>query len=515
MQVDPLEILRERESYRDWYLAERDPISRDRLRWQAQSFRHLVHLVPGETILEVAAGRGCFTRALAEMAKARNPIAAVVFNQDAVVLEEVSNCIEVIRAQSFPGALAHRKFTYVVMENILDRRTATFLLPRLFDLLEEGGQMVLFESNPWNMVFAVRNFILRRLRRPRKQRLVSRAELYELLSEIGFMRISARFTDFVYPPLSGGAVWILRNLSIVLENTPGVRSLAGRILIHAQKPPRESRRPNVSLYRHDSLKRAVSVVIPCHNEEANLGPLILGLRKYYDDYIQQFVLVDDNSTDGTRAEIARLASADSRVTPVFRSKPNGVGRALREGFAQATGRYILSMDCDFQHLLPDIEDMFDAAAEGSDAVFGSRFSRHSVLINYPFGKIVANRIFHLVIHLVLGCKRRDVTNNLKLLRTDIARRIVIREPDFAANAEIGLQLAMMGEHVCEVPISWIDRTFDMGQSNFRVLRSGGGYMRVLARMAMVKWFGRSLVKGLEYPGPSGTDRKPSLPDDVH
>jgi hypothetical protein len=44
---------------------------------------------------------------------------------------------------------------------------------------------------------------------------------------------------------------------------------------------------------------------------------------------------------------------------------------------------LLSMDCDFQHLLPEVRDLFDAAASGYDVVIGSRFSRLSVLLNYP------------------------------------------------------------------------------------------------------------------------------------
>ena len=151
----------------------------------------------------------------------------------------------------------------------------------------------------------------------------------------------------------------------------------------------------------------------------------------------------------------------------------------------------MSMDCDFQHLLPEMEDMFDAAAEGVDVVLGSRFSRHSVLINYPFGKMLANRSFHVLADLAIRLgSLRDITNNLRLMRGDLARRLVITEPWFAANAEIGLQLVLLGGSIREVPISWIDRTFDMGHSSFKVLEFGAGYARVLWRFARTTRFGR-------------------------
>ena len=222
----------------------------------------------------------------------------------------------------------------------------------------------------------------------------------------------------------------------------------------------------------------------------NIPPLIDGLLCHYGDYVHEIVLVDDNSRDGTGALIDRLATGDDRIIVVHRTPPNGPGLALRDGYAAASGRWVMSMDCDFQHLLPEMEDMFDAAAAGADVVFGSRFSRRSVLINYPFGKIVANRAFHVLANLAIRLGGlRDVTNNLRLMRSELAKQLVINEPWFAANAEIGLQLALLGGAVREVPISWINRTFDMGQSSFQVLKSGAGYARVLWRFARTTRFG--------------------------
>ena len=124
--------------------------------------------------------------------------------------------------------------------------------------------------------------------------------------------------------------------------------------------------------------------------------MVSRLCNLYGEYIHEIVLVDDNSKDSTREVIGALADADPRIKPVYRTPPNGVGRAIADGLRVATGDYILSLDCDFQHLLPEVRDMFDAAAEGYDVVVGSRFSRHSVLLNYPWLKIIANRAFHVV-----------------------------------------------------------------------------------------------------------------------
>jgi glycosyltransferase involved in cell wall biosynthesis len=249
-----------------------------------------------------------------------------------------------------------------------------------------------------------------------------------------------------------------------------------------------------SLFEHESLRGAVSVVVPCRNEEMNVGPLIRRLIELYGEYLHEIIPVDDGSGDDTATVMRRLAEADPRVRPIYRQPPHGVGLAIRDGFQAVTGRWVLSMDCDFQHLLPEMRDLFDAAAEGCDVVVGSRFSRHSVLLNYPFQKIVANRGFHVLAQLLLRRRFRDLTNNLKLMRRDVADALELTQPGFAVNAETGFQPLLMGRTVREVPISWINRTPDMGVSSFRLMRVGGGYWRVLLQLARRTRFGtRSFI----------------------
>ncbi|NJL66730.1 MAG: glycosyltransferase family 2 protein, partial [Microcoleus sp. SM1_3_4] len=343
------------------------------------------------------------------------------------------------------------------------------------------GQVIFYEHNPWNLVHKIRRRVSKYLGKQDPRKLLARPELYELISEVGFIKVFAIFNDFVYAPLTREMIWILRNLSIILENTPVLQTLAGSILVHAQKPPRNVDRPLVSLCDREELRGAISVVVPCHNEEMNIEPLVSRLMGFYGDYIHEIVLVDDNSKDGTSEVMKKLASENSRIKPVFRTPPNGVGRAIADGYKAATGRYILSMDCDFQHLLPEMRELFDAAV-GHDVVIGSRFSRHSVLLNYPLPKIVVNRGFHLLAQIVLFRRFRDLTNNLKIMRREVVEQLELTQPGFGINAETGLQPLLKGFTVKEVPISWIDRTPDMGVSSFRLVRVGGGYVQVLWKL---------------------------------
>ncbi|MBD2343410.1 glycosyltransferase [Anabaena subtropica] len=474
-------ILSIREQYRDSYWLKRDPIYQDRLLWRAQSFRHMVHLLPGQTILEIGCGQGLFTQQLVKVSRAENPITAVTFTEIARP-EKLSQCVEFINAYSIPGELQEKRFDFIVAMDLLDKRNCPWFLQNVYELLKPGGQVIFYESNPWNVVLKCRRFITQFLGNKDPRQLLSRPELYELISEIGFIRVFAIYNDFVYAPLKQQLIWLLRNLSILLENLSGIKTLAGNILIHAQKPPRIVEHPQISLCEHEQLKKGVSVVIPCHNEEMNIEPLITRLKVLFGDYLHEIIPVDDNSRDKTREVIQKLANENPIIKPVFRTPPNGVGRALQDGYKVATGRYILSMDCDFQHLLPEIRDLFDAAAQGYDVVVGSRFSRHSVLLNYPFQKIFMNRGFHFLARILFFRNIRDLTNNLKLMRKEVVEKLELTQPGFSINAETGLKPLLMGYSIKEVPISWINRTPDMGVSSFRLIKVGGGYWQVIFKL---------------------------------
>jgi hypothetical protein len=75
------------------------------------------------------------------------------------------------------------------------------------------------------------------------------------------------------------------------------------------------------------------------------------------------------------------------------------------------------------------------------------------------------------------------------MRREVAEHLQFTQPGFAMNAETGLQPLLMGCKIKEVPISWINRTPDMGMSSFHLARVGGGYWRVLWRLWLRYVFG--------------------------
>ena len=200
-----------REQYRDDYWRKHDPIAEDRLLWRAQTFRHMVHLLPGQTILELGCGQGFFTRALLRASREENPITAVTFQRDARTASDVEAKIELLEISDIPGSLSGRRFDYVVAMDLLDRSYGSRFFAAVKELLAPGGEVVAYESNPGNPILRLRRLLLRLLRKPDPRHLLRRSQIYDLISAVGFISVYAVYNDFVFPPLTRRLIWLLRN----------------------------------------------------------------------------------------------------------------------------------------------------------------------------------------------------------------------------------------------------------------------------------------------------------------
>jgi len=487
--------LARQERFRVQYWKENDYFLPQRLEWRARMARHLFHLFPNESILEIACSSGQWTRKISESNGNSNKICAATFDNsghEQMLRDELPENIEPVLLEAFPGKLKGRQFDYVVGWNLLTDDNCGPVLLEVIKLLKPGGRLLFFDVNPWNPYYIIRRIFSRAVSFVLKKReegdSLNRIDLFAILSEVGYTGIKILPYDFVYPPIPRILLWPLQNLSLIFENFPYLRNFSGALYIFAQKPPVEgSRRKLPNLARHEIFKGKVSIVVPCRNEEDNILSLVENLLACYGDYIHEIILVDDNSRDQTAGIAARLGEKDNRVRLIRRDLPNGVGRALRDGFEAVRGEYVLTMDCDFQHIIVELTGLFDAVAEGADVAIGSRFSRDSVLLNYAFTKILANRGFHIIANLFLRKHFRDATNNLKLMKREVLDSIHLESNDFAANAETGLQPILLGYDVREVPVSWVNRSVDMGFSSFNLFKTGPNYLRVLARLVGRKW----------------------------
>lgn len=226
----------------------------------------------------------------------------------------------------------------------------------------------------------------------------------------------------------------------------------------------------------------LSVVLIAHNEEPAIGSMLDGLLATYEAEILEIIVVDDASTDKTTDVVEERVRRSPKVRLVRRTPPCGVGRALKTGFGSVRpdAEYVLSMDSDFVENISQVRSLLDAVENRQcDGVIGSRFVEGGRVVNYPFPKLMMNRLFHFVVKILFRLKQHDLTNNFKLYRAGIFRSMPWKSDGFAMNAETGLLPVIFGYRIVEVPVVWVDRSPQMGRSKFGLFKHGAGYIQVI------------------------------------
>ena len=118
----------------------------------------------------------------------------------------------------------------------------------------------------------------------------------------------------------------------------------------------------------------LTVIIPTLNEEGNIAELVERLHRVLSGISWEVIFVDDDSRDGTRGVITRLAATDHRIRLLHRIGRRGLSSACIEGIQASTALYVAVMDADLQHDETLLPEMYAAAKnEEQDLVIGSRY----------------------------------------------------------------------------------------------------------------------------------------------
>mgnify|MGYP000848941196 FL=1 len=481
-----LSSLAEMEQARDSYWSRYERTAPIRLRWRAAAVRHCFHVLPGESILEFGAGSGQWTERLSAALRGECPITAVCFNPELAERCRAKRIPNVSVAEDVGRELEGRQFDYIVGTAILSHRDYESTLALLYKLLKPGGQILFFEANFWNPQVLLKSLIPPLARwsgNAPSQIAIRRFPLMKAASHQGFVNLEVLPFDILHPLLPRRLIRFVQNAAFVVEQAPIIRWFCGNFFIWGRKPGEHTApaRPGL-LAEHRELFDSTSVVIPCRNEAANIERLATRLVDLYGPYLREIIVVNDPGTDNTSEIVRGLMAREPKVKLIDRQPPGSFGRSLRDGVEAASGRYILTMDADFVLVAPELRDLFDAVAKGHDGAIGSRFSYDSVLINYPFTKVLSNRAFHLLVKLLLLPGIRDLSNNLKIYRSEIYKGMNIEERTFAASAETGLKPLASRYDIVETPISWIGRTADMGSSSFNIVGVAPDYFMTLMRL---------------------------------
>jgi glycosyltransferase involved in cell wall biosynthesis len=207
----------------------------------------------------------------------------------------------------------------------------------------------------------------------------------------------------------------------------------------------------------------LSVVMPVYNEAttvADIVKVVLAQRP-----VQQLVIVDDASVDGTAEVLKALASGDPRVKLLQHKQNQGKGAALRTGFTQATAPIVIVQDADLEYDPAEYFRVLNPILIGkADVVFGSRFlgggGAHRVLY---FWHALGNRALTTFSNMATNLNLTDIETCYKVFRREVLQRITIRENRFGFEPEITSKVARLKVRVYEVAISYHGRTYAEGK----------------------------------------------------
>ncbi|MDD4900805.1 MAG: glycosyltransferase family 2 protein [Patescibacteria group bacterium] len=201
----------------------------------------------------------------------------------------------------------------------------------------------------------------------------------------------------------------------------------------------------------------LSIIIPVFNEKSTIAEIIKRIEAVDLGVAKEIIIVDDFSTDGTR-EI--LKSLENKYKIIYQTKNLGKGAALRAGFKQATGDWLVVQDADLEYDPADFKDMLKTIAKaGALVVYGSRRLEHNYFKRRHSGYIYACGGIFITwfTNLLYGTKITDEPTCYKMFRTDFLKSINLECKRFEFCPEITAKIARRGIKIYEVPISYRPR----------------------------------------------------------
>ena len=206
----------------------------------------------------------------------------------------------------------------------------------------------------------------------------------------------------------------------------------------------------------------LSVVIPVFNEAKTIAQLVERVQRVQVD--KEIVIVDDYSTDGTHEEIDRIAKLFDNVRSFHHERNYGKGRALRTGFEQAQGDYVIIQDADLEYDPEDYSQLLKPLDSGkADAVYGSRFLSTQERRVLYFWHSVGNRLLTLLSNMMTDLNLTDMETCYKVFRRELIQSIPLEEDRFGFEPEITAKLAKARARIYEVGISYHGRTYEEGK----------------------------------------------------
>ena len=204
-----------------------------------------------------------------------------------------------------------------------------------------------------------------------------------------------------------------------------------------------------------NLNRVLSVMIPAFNEERTLDVMLKHVLDQPE--VGEVVAVDDGSTDGTWAIMARYSETDPRVRSYRLDVNQGKGAALRRAISEVRMPYAVVQDADLEYDPRDYPVLLRPLVEGrADVVFGVRGFAGQTAFSFWF--VMGNKAVTFAANLLFDCYISDLESGYKALRTDLWRRLNLEGNRFEIEPDITARVLRLGYRIHEVPIRYYARS---------------------------------------------------------
>jgi glycosyltransferase involved in cell wall biosynthesis len=205
----------------------------------------------------------------------------------------------------------------------------------------------------------------------------------------------------------------------------------------------------------------LSVIVPCYNERATVAEL---LRKVHEVPVgKEIIVIDDQSTDGSRDVVAALATQWPEIRHLFQPVNMGKGAAIRRGIEEARGDIVLIQDADLEYDPEEYPKLVQPIVDGhADAVFGSRFEGYPRRVMF-FWHRMGNTFLTFLSNATTNLDLTDMETCYKVFRRDVIQSIKLNSNRFGIEPEITAKLAKRGYRIFEVPIAYYGRDYWEGK----------------------------------------------------
>ena len=211
------------------------------------------------------------------------------------------------------------------------------------------------------------------------------------------------------------------------------------------------------------IEPCLTAVMPVYNEAATVAEVIAVVLAQRP--VQQLIIVDDASKDGTWEKLQAVTSGNPRVKLVRHEVNQGKGAALRTGITHATAPIVIIQDADLEYDPTEYYRVLMPILSGkADVVFGSRFlgspNGHRVLY---YWHSVGNKLLTTFSNMVTGLNLTDMETCYKVFRREVIQKVQIEENRFGFEPEITAKVARLKVRIYEVAISYYGRTYAEGK----------------------------------------------------